>query len=83
MQRRVSAARISPDDARKTRIVRLRRLGWRLAAFVLVFGIWELAGRWPVSPAFPNFSDTLLSFIDLAIKGDFTRAYASTLPPNL
>ena len=83
MQRRASAARASPDDASTTRIVWLRRWGWRFASFVLVFGIWELAGRWPISPAFPNFSDTLLAFIDLTVKGDFTKAYASTMPPLL
>lgn len=60
-----------------------RRWAWRLASFTLVFGIWELAGRWPISPAFPSFSDTVLAFIDMTIDGDFTKAYASTLPPLL
>lgn len=61
----------------------MQQWGWRLASFVLVFGIWELAGRWPISPAFPTFSDTLLAFIALSNDGSFAKAYAETLPPLL
>ena len=61
----------------------MQQWGWRLASFVLVFGIWELAGRWPISPAFPSFSATALAFLQLAVDGSFTRAYAETLPPLL
>jgi NitT/TauT family transport system permease protein len=31
---------------------------WQLISFALVFGLWELAGRWPISPAFPPASKT-------------------------
>lgn len=61
----------------------MQQWGWRLASFVLVFGIWELAGRWPLSPAFPSFSDTALAFIAMTMDGSFARAYAETLPPLL
>lgn len=61
----------------------MQQWAWRLASFVLVFGMWELAGRWPISPAFPSFSETLFSFIQLTADGSFTRAYAETLPPLL
>ena len=61
----------------------LRRWAWRAMSFVLVFGIWELAGRWPISPAFPGFTDTLTAFVEMTVDGSFTKAYASTLPPLL
>ena len=61
----------------------MQQWGWRLVSFVLVFGMWELAGRWPISPAFPSFSDTLFAFVALTADGSFTRAYAETLPPLL
>ena len=31
---------------------------WLLSA-VIVCGGWEIAGRYPISPAFPPFSDTM------------------------
>ena len=61
----------------------IRRWSWRLASFVLVFGIWELLGRWPISLAFPSFSATLVAFVEMTADGSFTRAYASTMPPLL
>jgi NitT/TauT family transport system permease protein len=50
-------------------------------SFVVVFGLWEAAGRWPISPAFPPFSDTALALGRLALNGSLARAYASTLQP--
>jgi ABC-type nitrate/sulfonate/bicarbonate transport system permease component len=32
---------------------------WRLASLALFCGLWEVAGRIPINPAFPPFSDTL------------------------
>jgi len=61
----------------------MHQWGWRLASFVLVFGMWELAGNWPISPALPSFSDTLFAFVMLIADGSFTKAYAETLPPLL
>ena len=29
---------------------------WQLFSFALFFGLWELAGRWPISFSFPPFS---------------------------
>lgn len=55
-------------------------LVWRLASFALVFGIWELAGRAPVSLAFPPFSSVLSAFVRLLLNGELLRAYADTLP---
>jgi NitT/TauT family transport system permease protein len=43
--------------------------------------VWELAGRWPVSPAFPPFSATAAALLRMAADGSLLRAYASTLQP--
>lgn len=54
---------------------------WQLISFCIVFGIWEIAGRIPISLAFPSFSATFLAFVEMIVDGSFARAYASTLPP--
>jgi len=54
---------------------------WLLASFVLVFGLWELAGRWPISLAFPPASATALALARMAADGSLARAYAATLQP--
>jgi NitT/TauT family transport system permease protein len=54
---------------------------WQLASFVFFFGAWEIAGRWPVSPAFPPFSQTMLALGEMALDGSLFKAYVSTLQP--
>jgi len=56
---------------------------WQLISFVLFFGSWELAGRWPVSAAFPPFSQTLLALGQMISDGSLANAYLSTLQPLL
>ncbi|OGA65563.1 MAG: ABC transporter permease [Betaproteobacteria bacterium RIFCSPLOWO2_12_FULL_65_14] len=57
------------------------RLGWQLASFAVFFGLWELAGRWPVSAAFPSFSSTFLALMEMLRDGSLGRAYWLTLQP--
>jgi NitT/TauT family transport system permease protein len=47
----------------------------------LFFGLWELAGRWPISYAFPPFSKTLVALLYMVADGTLPRAYLSTLQP--
>ena len=54
---------------------------WQLASFVFFFGLWELAGRWPVSPAFPPFSSTFQALMELVKDGSLLKAYLVTLQP--
>jgi ABC-type nitrate/sulfonate/bicarbonate transport system permease component len=54
---------------------------WLAASFALVLGAWEVAGRWPVSLAFPPASRTALALGRMAADGTLARAYASTLQP--
>jgi ABC-type nitrate/sulfonate/bicarbonate transport system permease component len=56
-------------------------LGWQLASFAFFFGLWELAGRWPVSPAFPPFSQTALGLWQMLVDGSLGKAYWLTLQP--
>lgn len=58
-----------------------RRPLWVAASFLLVFGLWEAAGLWPVSPAFPPFSRTAAALGRMVLDGSLPRAYASTLQP--
>jgi sulfonate transport system permease protein len=49
-----------------------------LGAFFIV---WEIAGRVPISYAFPTFLDTLYAFITMLLDGSLFVAYGSTLQP--
>jgi sulfonate transport system permease protein len=54
---------------------------WNLASLALVFGIWEIAGRIPINPAFPPFSTTFVALVKLIADGSLPAAYVSTLQP--
>ena len=56
-------------------------LGWRLASCALVLGLWEVAGRWPLSIALPPFSQTLAAFLEMVADGSLPRAYLLTAQP--
>ena len=58
-------------------------LVWRVFSFLVVFSIWELAGRADISIAFPPFSKVLVAFIEMIFSGEFFVAYADSLPPLL
>jgi NitT/TauT family transport system permease protein len=57
------------------------RLIWQLISFALFFGLWEIAGRWPISLAFPPFSKTALALLAMIADGSLLKAYISTLQP--
>ena len=56
-------------------------LFWQLLSFVLFFSLWELAGRWPISFAFPPFSKTVVALLGMIADGSLAKAYLSTLQP--
>ena len=56
-------------------------LAWQLISFVLFFGVWELAGRWPISAAFPPFSQTFVALLQMTADGSLGNAYLITLQP--
>lgn len=51
-----------------------------LSAF-LVFGAWEIAGRIPVSYAFPTFFESMGALARMAFDGTLLQAYTETLKP--
>ena len=53
----------------------------QLISFGLFFGLWEVAGRWPVSFSFPPFSKTFLALLSMMANGSLAKAYLSTLQP--
>ncbi len=53
----------------------------KLVSAVIVFGSWEIAGRIPVSFAFPTFLDSMLALIAMTLDGTIFTAYAETLRP--
>ena len=59
----------------------MKPLFWQLVSFALFFGLWEIAGRWPISYAFPPFSQTLAALLGMIADGSLPRAYLSTLQP--
>ncbi|HSE89534.1 MAG TPA: hypothetical protein VLJ79_25195, partial [Candidatus Binatia bacterium] len=63
----------------KSRIV--SPVAWQLISFALFFGLWELAGRWPISFAVPPFSKTFLALLRMIADGSLPKAYISTLQP--
>ena len=62
-------------------IIPISSFVWQLISFALFFGLWELAGRWPISFSFPPFSKTLLALLSMIADGSLAKAYLSTLQP--
>ncbi|PWW00341.1 NitT/TauT family transport system permease protein [Hoeflea marina] len=58
-----------------------RPLFLKLLSAVIVFGAWEIAGRIPVSYAFPTFIESMQALFRLALEGTLFTAYAETLKP--
>lgn len=58
-----------------------RSLWLKLLSAFLVFGAWEIAGRVPVSYAFPTFFESMAALFRMAFDGSLFAAYAETLKP--
>lgn len=54
---------------------------WRLLSICVLFGAWEIAGRIPISIAFPSFMDTMTALGQMTMDGRMLSAYAETLKP--
>jgi ABC-type nitrate/sulfonate/bicarbonate transport system permease component len=55
----------------------------RTLSIVFVLGLWEWAGRIPVSPTFPTFTATLAALFGMMADGSLFVAYGETLKPML
>lgn len=58
-----------------------RALYLKLLSAAVLFGAWEIAGRVPVSYAFPTFIDSMLALVRMTSDGTIFTAYAETLKP--
>lgn len=58
-----------------------RSLFLKLVSAAVVFGAWEIAGRIPVSYAFPTFSESMIALARMTLDGSIFVAYAETLRP--
>lgn len=58
-----------------------RSLFLKLLSAVIVFGAWEIAGRIPVSYAFPTFIESMAALGRMVFDGSLFTAYAETLRP--
>ena len=67
--------------AGKVIVMRHRSFLLKCLSALLVFGSWEIAGRVPVSFAFPTFLESMLALWVLIIEGTLFFAYAETLKP--
>ena len=58
-----------------------RSLYLKLLSAAIVFGAWEIAGRIPVSYAFPTFLESMSALATLSLDGTLFTAYGETLKP--
>lgn len=58
-----------------------RPLLLKILSAAIIFGAWEIAGRIPISFAFPTFVETIWALIQLGLDGRLWVAYAETLQP--
>lgn len=61
--------------------IRYRALSLKILSSVLIFGAWEIAGRIPVSYAFPTFFESMAALWVLTVEGTIFTAYVETLKP--
>jgi NitT/TauT family transport system permease protein len=61
--------------------MRNRSLFLKLLSGAVVFGAWEIAGRIPVSYAFPTFIESMSALLTMTLDGTLFTAYAETLKP--
>jgi NitT/TauT family transport system permease protein len=69
---RAQAIRIFADE---------RRSFWIVLSLAILFLAWEVAGRIPISFAFPTFSETIVAFGEMVADGSMLKAYFLTLQP--
>jgi NitT/TauT family transport system permease protein len=62
-------------------MIKHRALLLKLVSAAIVFGAWEIAGRIPVSYAFPTFTESMAALLRMILDGSLFVAYGETLRP--
>jgi ABC-type nitrate/sulfonate/bicarbonate transport system permease component len=79
-----AAARLGAGRTHSKRfgaLTRERPLVWKLASIAIVLLVWEIAGRVPISFAFPPASEVGLAILRMTADGSLPAAFAETLKP--
>ena len=80
--RTAGALRAGPaTPTRLGRLTRERPLVWKLLSIAVVLLVWEIAGRIPISFAFPPASEVALAILRMTADGSLPAAFAETLQP--
>jgi len=78
------ATTVAAQAAPRTTSFRLSLATWlRIISVLALFGAWEIAGRVPISIAFPTFFETMAALWAMCLDGRLVTAYAITLEPLL
>ncbi|MDT1064269.1 ABC transporter permease [Paracoccus sp. CPCC 101403] len=77
---KVAAPAVTPREALRL-FAENRRSFWVVLSLACLFGAWEIAGRIPISFAFPTFLDTLAAFVEMMLDGTLPYAFFLTLQP--
>ncbi|TCD15125.1 ABC transporter permease [Oricola cellulosilytica] len=77
----IAGAPPGAPTAGKRSIAPSRSLVLKILSAAILFGAWEIAGRIPVSYAFPTFVESMAALFRLAADGTLWTAYAETLQP--
>lgn len=90
MTDQTSTGAVQPDYARRDRTTFgfgmssvQRSWALRILSIAFVLGLWEWAGRIPVSPTFPTFTVTLGALGRMIADGTLLVAYGETLKPMI
>ena len=75
------AVHTSEASSFRKKLSEYRPAFWRAASIALFFLAWEIAGRIPISFAFPTFLETAKAFWSMLVDGSLVAAYAETLQP--
>ena len=77
----VSGVPPGAPETGKSILLPSRALLLKLVSALVLFGAWEIAGRIPISLAFPTFLETMQALFRMAADGTLWVAYAETLQP--
>ena len=77
----MASSRLAGKGATPRYMEILKSYGWRILSLLIFFGVWEYAGRVPISIAFPTFLDTMRALFAMIMNGSMIKAFFDTLQP--
>jgi len=77
----MASSRLAGKGATPRYMETFKSYGWRILSLLIFFGVWEYAGRVPISIAFPTFLDTMRALFAMIMNGSMIKAFFDTLQP--